>query len=188
MWVSAYSKYLQNALKSSLSSKSLMSLFRIFIGWWVIWKKVIILEHFGDIWGKLPRWPSSTTIGQHWRGIIDWCSYHDIDRQRSAQKDCLVSSDLEPKFSPIYKITLDELYPNYISFANMLEAKCALLFYYFQQQRFSRICSRLKRRSKEICDWNSIDINLFIYAVFIHYYCYELLNHVWIVFFVRFMV
>ncbi|KAF3567024.1 hypothetical protein DY000_02014269 [Brassica cretica] len=32
------------------------------------------------------------------------------------------TADLKPKFSPFYKITPDEFYPNYISFAAMLDA------------------------------------------------------------------
>ena len=74
----------------------------------VFWKKVMILEHFGDIWRKHPSWPSNTTIGRYWRRIIDRCSHLDIDQQRSEQKARFDPADLEPKSSPIYKITPDE--------------------------------------------------------------------------------
>ena len=71
----------------------------------------MILDDFGDIWSKHPRLPSSSTIGQYWRGIIDRCSYLDIDRQQSGQKARLVTADLKPKISLFYKIAPDEFLP-----------------------------------------------------------------------------
>ena len=73
----------------------------------MIWKKVMILEHFGDKRTEHPSRPSSKTKGRHSEEIFDRCTPYDIDRQRSA-KAHLVPADLEPKISPNYKIAPDE--------------------------------------------------------------------------------
>ena len=83
----------------------------------------------GVFWRYLEQAPEMTIELDH-RSIL--C----IDRQRSAQKTRLVTANLKPKSSPFYKIAHDEFYPNYISFAAMLEAKCAFLVLLLSQQRF----------------------------------------------------
>ncbi|KAF3570230.1 hypothetical protein F2Q69_00058710 [Brassica cretica] len=66
-----------------------------------------ILESLGDRFQKIED--ATTIMKDKWR------------RGYEAMRD--FTADLKLKSSPIYKITPDEFYPNYISFATMLEAK-----------------------------------------------------------------
>ncbi|KAF2564932.1 hypothetical protein F2Q70_00017403 [Brassica cretica] len=88
-----------------------------------------ISDDFGAFWRYLEQAPEMTIELDH-RSILERnnrsYSYLCIDRQRSAQKARLVTADLKPKSSPFYKITPDEFYPNYISFAAMLEADTSI--------------------------------------------------------------
>ena len=74
----------------------------------MFWKKVMILDHFGDNWREHPSWPLSKTNGRHLEEIIDRCTPCHMDRQRGVQEPVLVQADSEPKTLLIYKITPDE--------------------------------------------------------------------------------
>ena len=98
-----------------------------------------ISDDFGAFWRYLEQAPEMTIEIEN-RSILEsqnrsihksWC--RSIVKRAEAR---LVTADLKPKISLFYKIFPDEFYPNYISFAAMLEAKCAFLFSYFQSKGF----------------------------------------------------
>ena len=107
-----------------------------------IYKIINVLEisdDFGAFWRYLEQAPEMTIEIDN-RSILEsqnrlihklWC--RSIAKRAEAR---LVTADLKPKISLFYKIAPDEFYPNYISFAAMLEAKCAFLILLFSQQRF----------------------------------------------------
>ncbi|KAF3542979.1 hypothetical protein DY000_02006957 [Brassica cretica] len=78
-----------------------------------------ISDDFGAFWRYLEQAPEMTIELDHrsilrngYRSMlgtdIDRCSHQNIGRQRSEHKARLVTADLKPKSSPIYKITPNE--------------------------------------------------------------------------------
>ena len=80
----------------------------MFSGIEVIWRKVVILVHFGDKMIKTRSKPSTMTIDRWAKAIIDLHTLCVVDQQQSAQNARLVTADLKPKSSPIYNITPDK--------------------------------------------------------------------------------
>ncbi|KAF2534275.1 hypothetical protein F2Q70_00029963 [Brassica cretica] len=91
-----------------------------------------ISDDFGAFWRYLEQAPEMTI---------------EIDYQ-PILKARLVTADLKPKTSPFYKITPDEFYPNYISFAAMLEAKFSFIVLLFSQQRYMPIITRSNKETQ----------------------------------------
>ena len=151
------------------------SLFRIFIGSGVIWKKVMFLEHFGDKRRSYPSWPSNKTGHRQSETIIDRSTAKRVETD-------LVPADLKPKTSLITKFPLTRFNLSIYVLCHCSRQHTLSYFLTFIQQNlgvFSRFGEKIQD-SFRACYWNSIIFIYLYYAIFFISF-YGLLNYVCVV-------
>ena len=143
----------------------------MFSGFGVIWRKVVILVHFGDKMIKTRSWRSTTTIDRWAKATIDRHTLCGIDQWGSAHKRYWVSADLKPKSHKNYRITPDEFLPNIYVLCHCSRQHTLSYLLLFIQQNTQSL--RLERRSKN--SFRALWLELqFIYSILFMQFIYSI--------------